>query len=68
MAVSYNKLWKYLIDEKMNKTNLKDISGVSFNILAKMGKDEFVSLESLYKICKSLHCDIGDIMEFVDYE
>lgn len=50
MSVSYDKLWKILIDKKMNRTELKDSSGISFNVLAKMGKNEFVSMESLMKI------------------
>lgn len=68
MSVCYDKLWKILIDKKMNRTDLKDMSGISFNVLAKMGKGETVSLESLHKICKTLNCDIGDIMEFADNE
>lgn len=64
MTVSYDKLWKLLIDKKMNRTELKDAAGISFNVLAKMGKNEFVSLESLCKICMVLSCDIGDIVEF----
>lgn len=64
MAVSYDKLWKLLIDKKMNRTALKNLAGISFNVLAKMNRSEFVSLESLYKICNVLGCDIGDIMEF----
>ena len=63
MAVSYDKLWKLLIDKKMNRTDLKESSGISFNVLAKLGKGETVSMESLLKICKVLECDIGDIME-----
>ena len=51
MPISYDKLWKLLIDKKMNRTDLKDASGISFNVLAKMGKNEFVSMESLHKIC-----------------
>lgn len=66
MPVCYDKLWKLLIDRKMKRTDLKDMAGISFNVLAKMGKGETVSLESLYKICKSLNCNIGDIMEFSD--
>ena len=66
MSVSYDKLWKLLIDKKMSRTDLKDESGVSFNVLAKMGRNEFVSMESLYKICLALKCDVGDIMEFID--
>ena len=68
MSVCYDKLWKILIDRKMNRTDLKDIAGISFNVIAKMGKRETVSLESLYKICKALNCDIGDIMGFEDDE
>lgn len=68
MSVSYDKLWKMLIDKRMNRTELKDKAGVSFNVVAKLGKGETVSLDSLYKICKALNCDIGDIMEFTDDE
>lgn len=64
MSVCYDKLWKILIDRKMNRTDLKEMAGISFNVLAKLGRDEFVSMESLYKICKALNCDIGDIVEF----
>ena len=66
MSVSYDKLWKLLIDKKMNRSALKDMAGISFNVLAKLGKEEPVSLDSLNKICKALKCDIGDIMEFTD--
>ena len=59
MSVCYDKLWKILIDKQMNRTELKDKAGISFNVLAKMGKGESVSLESLHKICKTLECDIG---------
>ena len=68
MAVSYDKLWKLLIDRKMNRTELKDAAGISFNILAKMGRNEFVSMESLCKICSAMNCDIGDVMEFTNHE
>lgn len=64
MSVSYDKLWKMLIDKKMNRTDLKDAAGISFNVLAKMSRDQFVSMESIYKVCKALSCDISDIMEF----
>lgn len=63
VAVSYNNLWKLLIDKGMNKTELKEASGVSFNVMARMGKNETVSLESLEKICMVLNCNIGDIMD-----
>lgn len=63
MPISYDKLWKLLIDKKMNRTDLKDATGISFNVLAKMGKNEFVSMESLLKICVALDCNIGDIVD-----
>ncbi len=65
MPVSYDKLWKILIDKKMKRSDLKDAAGISFNVLAKMGKNEFVSMESLYKICVALDCGIDEIMEFI---
>ena len=66
MPVSYDKLWKLLIDKKMKRTELKDAAGISFNVLAKMGKNEYVSMESLHRICRTLSCDIGEIVEFID--
>ena len=54
MPVSYDRLWKILIDKKMKRSDLKYVAGISFNVLAKMGKNEFVSMESLYKICHSI--------------
>lgn len=66
MAVCYNNLWKLLIDRNMNKTELKETAGVSFNVMARMGKNETVSFESIEKICVALQCNIGDIMEFTD--
>lgn len=68
MPVSYDKLWKKLIDKKMNRTELKDAAGISFNILAKLGRNKFVSMESLYKICVALNCGVDDVMEFTNYE
>lgn len=65
MPVSYDKLWKKLIDKKMTRTDLKDASGISFNILAKLGKNEFISMESLYKICVALNCSVDEIMDFI---
>ena len=64
MSINYNKLWKVLIDKKMKKTDLIKLCGISSNVLAKMGKDKYVSLESLEKICLTFNCDIGDIIEF----
>lgn len=65
MAVRYIKLWKMLLDKKMKRTDLLSSAGISTNVLAKLGKDEFVAMESIEKICRSLNCDIGDVMEFV---
>jgi len=65
MAISYDKLWKMLIDKKMNKTQLNESAGISTNVVAKLGKNESVTLESMEKICKTLHCNIGDVVEFV---
>ncbi|MBQ1733289.1 MAG: helix-turn-helix transcriptional regulator [Clostridia bacterium] len=66
MAVSYKKLWKLLIDKNMTKTKLRTESGISTGALAKLGKNENVNTEVLVKICKTLHCDISDIMEVVE--
>jgi len=63
MLVNYDKLWKLLIDKKMNRTELKEAARISFNVLAKLGKGETVSMESILKICKALDCDISDVME-----
>lgn len=63
MGISYNKLWKILIDKKMNKRDLKKNSGVSTASIAKLSKGENITTDVLLKICKSLNCDITDIME-----
>ena len=62
MDVDYRKLWKLLIDKRIkNKTELIAMAGISTNILAKLGKGEFISMDSMQKICKALNCDVGDI-------
>ena len=63
MSASYKKLWKLLIDRDMNKSDLIKQAKITSNIVAKMGKSEDVSMESLRKICIALGCEIGDIME-----
>lgn len=63
MAVTYNKLWKRLNDNNMNKTDLKEASGVSFNVMARMSKNETISFESIEKICYALNCNVGDIID-----
>ncbi len=64
MKVSYNGLWKLLIDKGMQKTDLIDLIGVSSTTIAKMGKGEKVSLDVLERICKYFDCNIGDIVSF----
>ena len=64
MSLNYNKLWKLLIDRNLNRTELKEQVGISFNVLARMGKNEPVSLDSLEKICVFLKCNIGEIVDF----
>ena len=66
MQVSYNKLWKLLIDKNINKTQLHETAKVSTKAVAKLGSNESVSLETLSKICKALNCEIGDIVEFTN--
>lgn len=66
MAISYNKLWKLLIDKGMNKTQLCQASGVSTSTISKLGKNEQISMDSMLKICRVLNCDIGDIVEMVE--
>ena len=57
-----------LIDRKMNRTDLKDAVGISFNVLAKMGRNEFASMESLHKNCAALNCNVGDGVSFLNAE
>ena len=68
MAVSYNKLWKLLIDKGMTKTAMRKEAGISTNILAKMGRNETVSMETLAKIAGVLHCGLDDIVEIIRVE
>jgi len=65
MAVDYSKLWKLLIDRKMNKSQLRKAANISTNAVAKLSKNQTVSLDTLEKICSALGCRIDDIMEFV---
>lgn len=68
MAVSYNKLWKLLIDRKMMKKELAEQAGISSFTLAKMSNDENVTTDTLSKICNALSCNIEDIVEVVEKE
>ncbi len=65
MAVDYSNLWKLLIDKKMNKSELRRAAHISTNAVAKLSKNETVSLDTLEKICNALNCKIEDIMGFV---
>lgn len=65
MAISYNNLWKLLIDKNMNKQDLRKATGISTATLAKLGKGADVNTEILRRICHALDCEIGDIMEIL---
>ena len=68
MAISYNKLWKLLIDKKMTKTELRLAANISTTTLAKLGKDETVSMDVMLRICKVLNCGIEEVVEIVNEE
>lgn len=63
MAVSYNRLWKLLIDKGMTKTEMRKAAGISTNVLAKMGKNETVSMDTLGRIAAAMECGLDDIVE-----
>lgn len=65
MKISYDKLWKLLIDKKINKTQLIKMAEISTNSMAKLGKNETVQVETLVKICNVLNCNVEDIVEFI---
>lgn len=65
-TISYDKLWKKLIDKKWNRTKLKEKSGISTASLAKLGKNANITTDVLVKICNALDCDFSDIMEMVE--
>lgn len=68
MAVSYIKLFHMMLDRKITNVQLKDMAGVSANIITRLKRDEYVSIESIEKICKALGCGVDDILEFIDEE
>lgn len=68
MKMSYNKLWKLLIDKKMKKSDLRKNAKISSSTLAKLTNDGNVTTDVLVKICNELKCDVSDIMEFVPDE
>ena len=68
MSVSYNRLWKLLIDKKMSHAEFRRTLGIAHNTLTKLRRDEVVSLEVLMKICGFLDCNVGDILDFIKTE
>lgn len=63
MSVSYDKLWKLLIDKKMTKTTLCTLADMSSSTMAKLSKNETVSMDVMLRICNVLDCNVGDIMD-----
>ncbi len=68
MALSYNKLWKLLIDKGLKKSDLNKLTGISDSTMAKLTKGENVNTEILERICKALNCQVADIVEFISEE
>lgn len=68
--VSYIRLWKLLLDKRLKRTYLKALAGISSSTLAKLGKNQYVSMEIVERICCALDCDIGDVVELerVDHD
>ena len=66
MRISYNKLWKMLIDKGMKKSDLKQQAGISSASIAKLGKGENITTDVLIKICESMNCHLEDIMETIE--
>ena len=66
MRISYNKLWKLLIDKNMKKSDLKEKAGISSASLAKLGKGENITTDVLIRICESMNCRLEDILETVE--
>lgn len=65
MGISYNKLWKLLIDKKMSKADLRRAAGIAPNTMTKLRRDEEVSMAVLIKICTVLNANIGDVMDLI---
>ena len=68
MAISYNKLWKLLVDKKMSKADLRKSAGLAPNTMTKLRRDEPVAMIVLEKICDALQADFGDIMSYIPNE
>ena len=65
MALSYNKLWKLLIDKEIKKVDLRELTNMGTTTLSKLSSNKRVSMEVLEKICRELNCNIGDIVDYV---
>ena len=65
MGVSYNRLWKMLIDKNMKRIEMQYLTGISGNILARMGKNQYVSMETIEKICKKLDCTVDEMLVII---
>ena len=65
MTISYNRLWKLLVDRKMSKADLRKVAGIAPNTMTKLRRDQEVTLTVLGRICDVLNTNIGDIMEFL---
>ena len=65
MVISYNKLWKLLIDKKMSKADLRKAAGLAPNTMTRLRRDQEVTISVIYKICTAVGADIGDVMEFL---
>ena len=68
MAISYNRLWKLLIDKKMSMADLRKAAGIAPNTMTKLRRDEPVTLAILSKICETIDADFGDIIEYIPEE
>lgn len=64
MAICYDKLFHLMIDKKITNTQLKEMAGISANIITRIKRDEYISIESIEKICVALNCGVDDILEF----
>lgn len=66
LKITYNKLWKMLIDKNMNKQDLRETAGISSASIAKLGKGDNITTDILLKICEAMDCKLEDIMETID--
>ena len=65
MAISYKPLWHLLVEKEMKKDDLKKAAGITSNVIARMGKNTYVNLESLEKICLAMDCTLNDVVEII---